>query len=439
MSKRLAVLGGAPIRTRRFPAWPIFGKTEERRLLRVLRSGRWGKLQGDEVREFERRFAEMHGCRHGIGVVNGTVSLRLGLLAGGIEAEAEVIVPSYTFLSTASAVLEANAVPVFADIDLETFNLDPRAVEAAITPRTRAIIPVHFAGQPADMGTLLALAKRHHLLVIEDAAHAHGASYGGRPAGSLGDLGSFSFQSSKNLTAGEGGILVTNDDQLAAACLSMHNCGRVPGGLWYEHHVICGNYRLGEFQGAVLNCQLDRLSRQTERRDRNGSYLARRLRAIPGLHPQQRTADCTRHSYHLFMLRMDPEGFGAPREAVLCALRAEGIPCSAGYGFSLPDQPLFRNRAFGPYVPTAVKGLDYGRQRCPNSDRICHEQGLWIEQHCLLGARSDMDDIARAFERVYDQRDALVTWWRKESGGSIKSGSSRVGQGGRAPARRGRD
>ena len=278
----------------------------------------------------------MHGCKYGIAVVNGTVSLRLGLMAAGLGAGAEVIVPPYTFFSTASAVIEANMVPVFADIDLETFNLDPKAFEAAITPRTRAVIPVHFAGQPADMRAIMAIARKHKLVVIEDAAHAHGASYRNRPAGSIGHLASFSFQSSKNMTAGEGGIITTNDATLAAACRSMHNCGRIPTGVWYEHHVISGNYRLGEFQGAILNAQLDRLEAQTKTRDRNGQYLAGRLAAIPGLHPQKRPADCTRHSYHLFMLRLDSQGFGAPRAAVLKALQAEGIPCSGGYGFSLP-------------------------------------------------------------------------------------------------------
>jgi dTDP-4-amino-4,6-dideoxygalactose transaminase len=186
MASELALLGGKSLRTKPFPAWPIFGKTEEQRLLRSLRSGKWGRLNGAEVSEFEQRFAAAHGCKHGIAVVNGTVSLRLALIAAGIKAEDEVIIPPYTFFSTASAVIEANAVPVFADIDLNTFNLDPEAVAAAITRRTRAIIPVHFAGQPADMKALMALAKKHKLLVIEDAAHAHGASYRGRAAGSLG-------------------------------------------------------------------------------------------------------------------------------------------------------------------------------------------------------------------------------------------------------------
>jgi dTDP-4-amino-4,6-dideoxygalactose transaminase len=402
----LAILGGTPIRSQPFAPWPVVGEAEEMRLLRTLRSGKWGRLHGEEVAEFEQRFASMHGCRHGIAVVNGTVSLRIALLAAGIRAEDEVIVPPYTFISTASAVIEANAIPVFADVDLHTFNLDPAAVERALTPRTKAIIPVHFAGQPADMAALMAIAHARGLVVIEDAAHAHGASYQGRPAGSIGHLASFSFQSSKNLTAGEGGIITTTDEALAASCRSIQNCGRVPGGVWYEHHVVSGNYRLGEFQGAVLNGQLDRLEEQARTREANGRYLASRIGAVPGLHPQVRPTDCTRHSYHLFMLRMDAAAFGAPRQAVLEALAAEGIPCSSGYGFSLPRQPLFRNKAFGPYLSAASTRLDYESAQCPASDLLC-DQSLWLEHAMLLGSRADIDDIARAFEKVYEHRAAL--------------------------------
>jgi dTDP-4-amino-4,6-dideoxygalactose transaminase len=414
MAQNLALLGGRPVRTRPFTSWPVFGKAEEIRLLRALRSGRWGRLDGVEVTRFEERFASQHGCRYGIAMVNGTVSLRLGLMAAGLRAEDEVIVPPYTFFSTASAVIEANMVPVFADIDLNTFNLDPQAVAAAITPRTRAVIPVHFAGQPADMDAIMAVARERNLVVIEDAAHAHGASYRNRPAGSLGHLASFSFQSTKNLTCGEGGITITNDPQLAAACRSLHNCGRVPDGVWYEHHVLSGNYRLGEFQGAVLNAQLDRFEAQAKKRDRNGRYLAGRLAKLPGIYPQQRPDACTRHAYHLFMLRLDGREFGAPRAAVIEALRAEGIPCSPGYGYSLPQQPMFRRRAFGPYLPRLAKLLDYGDVHCPNSDLICHEQGLWLEHAMLLGPRSDADDIYRAFEKIRGQRVALADWSRRQ-------------------------
>ena len=396
----LALFGGTPVRTRPFTAWPIFGKAEEKRLLRALRSGKWGRLDGPEVAEFEKRFAAMHGCKHGIAVVNGTVSLRIALLAAGIRAEDEVIVPPYTFVSTASAVVEANAIPVFADIDLHTFNLDPAAVEAAITPRTRAIIPVHFAGQPADMDAIMAIAAEHELLVIEDAAHAHGASYEDRPAGSLGHMASFSFQSSKNLTAGEGGIITTNDDALAEACRSIHNCGRVPDGVWYEHHVISGNYRLGEFQGAVLNCQLDRLEEQTKTRDRNGQYLASRLARLPGLHPQ--TASCRLHAAQL-----SPVHAAARRRRVRRAAR-RGAQGAAGR-----RHPVLRRLRLLAARPAAVPQqgvrpvscrrppprLDYRTTRCPNSDLICREQGLWLGQKLLLGPRDDMDDIARRSRR----------------------------------------
>ncbi|BCS30978.1 3-amino-5-hydroxybenzoate synthase [Luteitalea sp. TBR-22] len=402
----LALHGGAPVRTRPFPSWPIFDATDEARVLAALRSGKWGRLAGDQVAEFERRFAAMHGCAHAIAVVNGTVSLRIALMAAGLQAGDEVIVPTYTFLSTATAVVEANAVPVFVDVDLDTFNIDPTQVEAAITPRTRAIIPVHFAGQPADMDAILAIASRHGLFVLEDAAHAHGATWRDRPCGSIGHVGSFSFQSSKNLTSGEGGIITTNDAALAESCRSIHNCGRVPGGVWYEHHVISGNYRLGELQGALLNSQLDRLEAQTATRDANGDYLAARLSSLPGLHPQARPSWCTRHSRHLFMLRLDAAAFGAPRSAVLEALQAEGVPAVGGYGYPLPDQPLFRNKAFGPYLPDRDR-LDYTRVACPNSRLICAEQAIWLDQSTMLGSRADIDDIAAAFEKVHAHRDAL--------------------------------
>ena len=410
MPPGLALFGAAPVRTRPFPSWPVFDESEERRLLRALRSGKWGRLDGAEVEEFERRFAGMHGCAHGIAVVNGTVSLRIALIAAGIGAGDEVIVPPYTFVATATAVVESNAVPVFADIDGRTFNLDPAAVEAALTPRTKAVIPVHFAGLPADMDAIGAIAARHGLTVIEDAAHAHGAQFRGRPAGSLGDLASFSFQSTKNLTAGEGGMITTNDAALAERCRSVHNCGRVPEGVWYEHHVIAGNYRLGELQGAVLNSQLDRLDEQTDRRDRNGRELAARLAGLPGVHTQERPDWCTRHSHHLFMLRLDAAAFGAPRDAVVEALAAEGIPCSGGYRMSLPSQPLFRNKAFGPYLDGISPRLDYGAARCPVSDRICRE-AVWLEQRLLLGSEEEVDDIVRAFEKVHRHSHELAAGW----------------------------
>ncbi len=405
MTQPLALLGGQPLRTRPFPSWPVFGEEEEQALIRVLRSGKWGKLDGTEVAAFERDFARYQGAEYGLGVVNGTLSLQIALMAAGIEAGDEVIVPPYTFLATATAVITANATPVFADIELDTFNLCPRAVEAAVTKRTRAIIPVHFGGLPADMDAIMAIAARHNLTVIEDAAHAHGAEYKGRRVGSIGHMGSFSFQSTKNLTSGEGGFITTNDPELAARCRSIHNCGRRPGHAWYEHFVISGNLRLSEFQGAVLNAQLRRLDEQAQRRHANGIYLTERLGQIPGIKPQTITPECTRHGFHLFCYRIDAAELGAPRAAFLKALNAEGIPTFGGYPFPLYRQRLFLDRAFGPYA--GCHGVDYSKTSCPNCETICYEQGGWLEQRILLGTREDMDDIVRAFMKVYENRNAL--------------------------------
>ncbi len=413
MSRELAILGGRPLREMPFPSWPVFGEEEERGLIRALRSGRWGKTEGEEVTRFERRFAAYCGARHGIAVTNGTVSLRIALLAAGLEAGDEVIVPPYTFIATASAVLEANGTPVFADIDPRTFNIDPRAVERAITPRTRAVIPVHMGGLPADMDRILEIARRHGIAVIEDAAHAHGSELGGRRAGSIGDMASFSFQSSKNLCCGEGGIITTSDDGLAERCSSFHNCGRIPGGVWYEHHRIGGNYRMGEFQGAVLDAQMDRLEGQFGTRERNALHLAEKLREIPGIHPQERGPDCTRHAYHLFLFRIDPRVFGIERRPFLEALRAEGIPACDGYLLPLYRQPLFLNRDFGPFRGrSGAAAPDYGAVRCPACEEVCGSQGAWMEQRLLLGSREDMDDIVRAFEKVHEGREALLSWVR---------------------------
>jgi dTDP-4-amino-4,6-dideoxygalactose transaminase len=406
------MFGGTPIRSRPFPSWPIFDESDEQRVLSAVRSGKWGRLDGEEVAQFEKQFAQMHGCKHGIAMVNGTVSLRLALLAAGLQAEDEIIVPPYTFYATAAAVVEANMIPVFADIDLDSFNLSPDAVRVAITDRTRAIIPVHFAGQPAEMDAINKIGSEHNLLVLEDAAHAHGASWRDQPAGCLGKIASFSFQSSKNLASGEGGIITTNDDQLADQCRSLHNCGRIPTGVWYEHHTISANYRLSELQGALLNAQLVRLDEQTDTRDANGRYLAEKLRQLPGVYPQRIPTECTRHSFHLFMMRLDGNAFGAPRAAVIEALHAEGIPCSAGYGYSLYDQPLFRNKAFGPYLHHARDRLDYSQVHCPNSDLICREQAIWLGQSMFLGGRDDMDDIYRAFEKIHSNRQSLFEWFR---------------------------
>lgn len=414
LSRPPALLTGASVPPHPFPSWPIFDTHDEERVVRAVRSGHWGKLSGHEVVTFERRFAALHGAKFGIGVVNGSISLRLALIAAGLRADDEVIVPSYTFLASATSVVEANAVPVFADVELDTLNLCPQAFAAAITPRTRAVIVVHFAGLPADLDAILAIAKKHRLVVIEDAAHAHGASYKGTPVGAIGDAGSFSFQSSKNLTSGEGGFITTNRPDLAEAAVSLHNCGRRKEGLWYEHHINAVNYRLGELQGALLNTQLDRLVEQTQRRDENGQHLAARLARLPGVYPQKRDASCTRHAYHLFTFRIVAEEFGLPRDVVLKALAAEGVGAGAGYPLPLYRQPLFLNKEFGPYLPQSRASLDYGQVKNTNCETICYQQGGWYNQTHLLGTTADVDAIADAWERIYEHRSALRDWAAKQ-------------------------
>jgi dTDP-4-amino-4,6-dideoxygalactose transaminase len=399
MPESLAINGSAPVRTEPFASWPIFGESEEQAVLRSLRSGNWGKLQGTEVKQFEETFAKYHEARFGYGVCNGTIALKIALLAAGICAGDEVIVPPYSFVASATAVVEVNARPVFVDIDLETSCIDPDEIEKAITPKTRAIIVVHLGGLPCDMDRIMEIAKRHNLKVIEDACHAHGSQYKGRSVGSLGDIACFSFQSSKNVCAGEGGIILTNDEQLAGQCWSIHNCGRIPDGLWYEHHRIGGNYRMSELQGALLNAQWQRYEDQLNRRNENGLYLDSQLTGLEPILPQRRTADCDRHAYQLYSFRIDPNRLGRDRAWFIDALEAEGIPCLAGYPIPLYREPLFVDETFGPFtgacVPSAAPKPD-----CPQCEILSTQQGVWLMHQLLLGERSDMDDIVRAIRKV---------------------------------------
>jgi dTDP-4-amino-4,6-dideoxygalactose transaminase len=409
MRKRLALYGGPPVRERPFPVWPVYGSEEESALLEVLRSRKWGRIDGTRTADFERVFAEYQDCTYGVAVFNGTVALQLALLAAGIGEGDEVIVPPYTFLATATSVMLCNAVPIFVDIDPQTYCIDPEAIEPAITDRTKAIIPVHLGGQAADMDRILAISRAHGLMVIEDCAHAHGAEYKGRRVGSLGDLGCFSFQSSKNLTSGEGGIVVANDEELAGTCRSMHNCGRVPGGAWYDHRALSLNLRMTEFQAALLQCGMERLDAQIERREANGLYLNDALSEIPGIDPLPRGHGETRHGYHLYTYRYDEAAFGGvPRGLFVEALRAEGIPSVSGYDVPLYHQRIFVDRVFGPYTGyrTTRPEIEYADVTCPACEQACRE-GCWLTQSMLLGTREDMDDIVTGIRKVYEHREVL--------------------------------
>lgn len=396
-SATLAIDGGAPVRREPFHPWPIWDELEEQALLRALRSGTWG-IGGDETASFERELAETIGTTYALAVTTGTSALIACLRGAGISYGDEVIVPPYTFIATASAVLLAGAVPIFADIDPATYTINPAAIEALITPRTRAIIPVHIGGLPADMDAINAIGARHGLVVIEDACQSIGAQWNGRLTGSLADMGCFSFQSSKNVNSGEGGAITTSTTRLYDGAWSYKNCGRTQNGAWYRHDTLGDNLRMGQFQAAILRAQLSRMEGWAERRTANGDHLCAGLRQIGGIEPQARDPRVTRHGYHLIIARYQPEAFGGwPRERFLHALQAEGIPASPGY------VPI--SATGGIEKETAALCRALGRPApipdCPQNDRICTTEAVWVcGQSPLLGSRADMDDILTAIAKV---------------------------------------
>ncbi len=407
---KLAINGGEKTRTEPWPSWPVIDDSDRQALIDVLEGGVWG-VAGPQVEAMEREFAEFHDARHAVATTSGTVALELALRAAEIGPGCEVIVPPYTFIATANAPIMVGAVPVFADIDPDTYCLDPAAAEAAITPSTRAIIAVHIAGSPCDMDALKAVADKHDLILIEDAAQAHGAEWRGTKVGAIGHLGAFSFQSSKNVCAGEGGVVTTNDDELAARAWSIHNVGRVPEGQWYDHRVLGANLRITGFQAALIRCGLKRLPALMDRRDECGFYLQERLDQVPGVSYATMYEGATRNAWHLFIGKYDPEAFdGIPRDRFLAAMRAEGVPMSSGYN-PLYREPVFQAGWDPEACPFACKfyqgKVDYTKVRCEVAERACEAEGWWLTQNMLLGTKGDMDDIVAAAEKIRDNLDEL--------------------------------
>lgn len=422
---KLALLGGTPMRnakTSPWPKWPVWDEKEEKALLEVLNSGVWS-YNGPKETEFNKNFAEFTGVKYAISAANGTVTLQMALEACGVGVGDEVILPGLTWQATAATILDVNAAPVLVDVCENTWCIDPKAVEAAITPRTKAIVPVHLYGSFANMDEIMQIAKKHNLFVIEDCAHKHGGEWNGKKAGSIGDVGSFSFQLSKHLTAGEGGALTTNNFEIAERLDALRNCGRRPEGLSVEvdkgaglysdqgNFYQGGNFRITEFQAAILVEGLKRLPEQNATRDANGIYLNSLLAEISGVAPMKRDERETKEAYFNFAFRYNKDEFkGLPISKFREALTAEiGIQVSASY------EPLNKCSLYAPHTkPCRHKlndeywaSINPTRFDLPVCDRIYFEESVCVHHKVLMGSKADMDMIAAAIQKIYDNAEEL--------------------------------
>ena len=392
----LALFGGSPIRTKPFPEWPRTNEAIREKLISTLENEQWG-VGSKTIDEFNISFAEYHDAKHCISVHSGTSALWVALKAAGVQAGDEVILPAYTFIATATAILMANAIPVFCDIEPESGNMNPNDIESKITDKTKVILPVHVAGSPVNMNAILNIAEKHEILVIEDAAQAHGATYKGKKVGALGEGGIFSFQSSKNMSSGEGGAIITNDDEFAEACFSYHNCGRVRNGAWYEHHRLGSNLRMSAFNAAMLIPQIESLEADMALRDKNRESLDEFISHIDGLEPMSFSEGTTRSANHIYMFRYDESKFdGIPRETFFKVMQAEGVYTYKGYN-PLYREPLFiTNEDEYPWL----KGRDYSSLFLENTETFSEKEAVWLKQNHLLGDEDDIQDIKNAFEKA---------------------------------------
>lgn len=406
----LAINGGKAVHTTGWPGWPPKDPGYLEKLKAVIDNGVWG-VGGPMNTALTQEFKKVSDAEFIVPNTSGTIALELALRSLDVGAGDEVIVPPYTFIATASSVISVNAIPIFADIRPDTLCLDADAVEAAITPQTKAVTAVHIGGMPADMKALQAVCDKHGLALIEDCAQAHGAVYAGRKVGAVGNAGAFSFQSSKNITAGEAGIMTTNDRATYGKAWSYVNVGRVPDGGWYDHRVMGMNYRLTEFQAALILRGIETFEGQMDVRDANAAHLRERLADIEGIDGQAFSPGAERCAYHLFIYRYDRSGFGGvSRDKFVQALGAEGIPVGNGYN------PLYREGMFTqgwdpsrcPFSCPGYKGhVDYTKVDCPVCEHICTDGSFWMGQNALLGTTQDMDDIADAILKIRDNVDEL--------------------------------
>lgn len=408
-----AILGGKPVRTKSFPSWPVWDKSAEESVLSILRSGNWYRGRGNTVSKFEEQYAKLMGAKRCVCTVNGTNALLTALHILDIGVGDEVIVSPYTFIATYNVVFGSCALPVFADTDPETFQINPDKIEERINENTRAIMPVHILGLPANMDKINAIAKKHNLVVIEDACQAWMAEWRGKKCGTVGDLGCFSFQNSKHLPCGEGGAVIGNDDQIMDRCYSYHNCGRPFGSVkgTSGYPIIGTNRRMTEYQAAILLSQIKRLEKDAQKRTENADYLTSKIKDIPGIIPAKFYDGVTRAAYHLYPFRYKKEHFNnLSRDKFLSALRAEGVPCSSGYGPQYNDgliEAALNSRNFKRSFSKERLAKYRKELHYPDNDQLCKE-AVWFTQNLLLGTKRDMDDIANGILKVYENRDKLA-------------------------------
>jgi len=403
----LAINGGAPVKENigSYAKWPVGNEKIAESAIDVLNSGIWGTL-GPKCAEFAEKYAKYTQSGYCLPVLNGTVSLELILRALEIGRGDEVIVPPYTFSATISAVIITGAMPVFADIDPDTYTISPESAEKFVTSKTKAIIGVHLGGNVFDVDKITAVAKKHGLYIIEDAAHAHGSEWSGKRVGSLGDAGAFSFQETKNLPSGEGGAVTTSSRDLYERLWSVHNNGRAFGEHGYFHPVLGTNARMGEWQAAMLLGGLERLDNDIIRRTENAEYLDKEFKAFPFLEPMKKNINETRNSCHLYVFKYKKDGLDdIPRGIFMDALNAENV-CIASAGYSSPiyETDMMYN---GEFKKITGRKFTNPKDHMPNNETAAYFEGMWIYHSYLLGEKSDMDKILEAMEKIYRHRDEL--------------------------------
>ncbi len=404
----LAIFGGQPERTEPYPEWPVHDERDIEAVTSVIKSGQWGgyPYPGPRTEAFLRKFEEIQGGGYGVAVANGTVTMEVALRASDIGWGDEVIVPAYTFQATAGAPMAAGAIPVIVDIDPETYCIDPKAIEAAITPRTKAIIPVHLGAQMADMDAIMALADKYNLIVIEDCAHAHGAKWRGKGAGTIGHFGSFSLQSSKTITSGEGGVLLCRTPEMAARAASIIDCGR-PHDAAEQEFTMGANFRMSELHSALALVGLERFPAQAKEREEMAAYMDESLSEVPGVRLLKRDPRHTARSFYCYVFAIDPEVFGVTNDIACEAMQKEGIPCGQGY------EPMHRYELFQPKlsklpVPSAFpERFDFDKLVLPEAERASGGEAMWLQENVFRAGTKGVDDTVNALKKIQANAAAL--------------------------------